>query len=86
MKLLYCSTCGDIVVLRKYPRNCECNKISGYFEENGLTAVITGGIPLGFVNYSFVTALMCRPDSGKGKEFKAFVIPKNCITIKEKKP
>lgn len=82
MKLIFCLQCGDIVGLTKVTRCCKCKLSWGRYKEDGLNAVIGGRcIPLGFDNQSLAHALRNRPDSGKGAEFLAFVIPKKCPTV-----
>jgi len=55
---------------------------------NSLDAKIGGeAIPIGFANSNFEAALLLQPETGMGKEFTAFVIPKICPTImREEKP
>jgi hypothetical protein len=67
-------------------KSCDCGKTSGKYLADGSNAVYNGnGIPLGFVNSSFTDSLMCRPLTGYGKEFTAFVIPRICQTISIKR-
>jgi len=47
-----------------------------------LQAVYSGGIPLGFNNFTFLPALHGQPEKGLGRRFEAFVIPKQCPTFK----
>jgi len=42
-------------------------------------------VPLGFNNFSFMAAVERQPEKGPGKEFVAFVIEKDCPTIKRTK-
>jgi uncharacterized protein (DUF983 family) len=86
MKLIYCPECGDIIMLRKYLRKCECGASGGYYLADGTNAEIFGkAIPLGIGNHTFRTALQERPVSGNGKRFEAFVIPGTVLTIKQVK-
>lgn len=67
---------------------CDCGKVGGKYV-NDIDACYWGNdaIPLGFANDSFVEAVKNQPESGMGKRFIAFVIPKKCPTfIKCKKP
>jgi hypothetical protein len=36
-----------------------------------------------FDNFSLAAAISAQPQSGQGKEFKAFIIPKECPTFKK---
>lgn len=82
MKLIFCPHCYDVVTLTLQTRYCACKKSSGeYLDE--LNAVYSGdAVPLGIANLSFTKAVLEQPDLGDGKEFKAFVIPKQCDTFK----
>jgi hypothetical protein len=82
MKLLYCSSCGDIFNLTKTTKACSCGAVSGKYKDN-LTAEYTGrgAIPIGFANSTFIDAVRCQPLRGAGKEFVAFVIPTICPTF-----
>ena len=83
MKLIYCQTCNDIVRLTFDKKFCDCKKCFGYYEPDGLHAVISEySIPLGIQNVSLYFSLANQPESGLGKRFEAFVIPKQCDTIK----
>lgn len=83
MKLLYCNQCADLFNLSRDPRTCECGASSGAYESDGWHAWVTGPVtPLGFENGSFDAALLNQPGSGEGKRFDAFVIPKECETVK----
>lgn len=83
MKLVFCNKCSSVFSLSlKKEKSCDCGECKGkYIDE--LNAEFSGdGIPLGFVNYSFIGALLSQPESGLGNEFTAFVIPKICRTFK----
>ncbi len=43
---------------------------------------LEGSIPLGFNNFSLGPAIKKQPESGMGERFEAFVIPKQCPTMK----
>lgn len=78
MKLIYCPNCGDIVALKKRHRQCYCGASGGYYVDF-INAKIEGeAIPIGIEIFSFIKALANQPKEGDGKEFTAFVIPKNC--------
>lgn len=82
MKLIYCTSCSDVVRLTKRERECECGKAHGQYHEDGLNATIGGtAVPLGFANYSFVDAVRSQPEDGRGHHFVAFVIPRKCPTV-----
>jgi hypothetical protein len=83
MKMLYCPKCRDVRKLQLEVVTCQCGSSSGWYESDGLKAVIGGdAIPLGFQNTSFVEALKNQPEKGAGKVFEAFVIPKECPTVR----
>lgn len=82
MKLIFCPICNDVKKLQSYPTYCECRKSYGRYI-NSLDAEIFGeAIPIGFSNPLFYNAIRNQPEVGLGKTFEAFVIPKNCDTIK----
>jgi hypothetical protein len=86
MKLLYCTECGDVVGLRPdMERVCACGASRGRYYEDRLHAWISGpAVPIGFANHSFEDALQNRPPPGqRGREFKAFVIERECRTVEE---
>jgi hypothetical protein len=98
VKLLYCSECGDIRKLNTKSHQsmlgerdrveCSCGQSWGWYEEDGLHAVIGGkAIPLGIHNFLFVLALDAdkRADGEPrqfGEKFEAFVIPMPCPTVR----
>lgn len=85
MKLIFCPKCQDVLKLQPFKRNCQCGAAFGYYL-NEINAEIGGkAIPVGFANSSFAEALRSRPETGSGSRFEAFVIPKTCETIKEKR-
>lgn len=90
MKLLFCKNCQDVVKLLPEPRKCKCGKCEGIVKhEEGLDKAYYSGeeaVPLGFANSSLRTAIINQPNFGNGKEFTAFVIPKDCYTFKKIKP
>jgi len=85
MKLILCPKCNDLFRLTHEFCKCECGASAGNYTDN-LNAVTYGkAIPIGFLNHSFVQAVLNQPESGMGKEFTAFVIPKSCPTITHSK-
>jgi len=83
MKLIYCQICGDVRKLAKSETICACGASWGNYKEDGLNANIHGeAIPLGFDNSGFMQCINQQPEKGQGKVFCAFVIPKECPTIK----
>jgi hypothetical protein len=84
MKLIFCLKCNDVVLLAKVPRHCKCKKSGGKYHADGLQAEYWGeAIPIGFKNSSLVEAVCNQPESGMGERFEAFVIPKECPTMKK---
>lgn len=82
MKLIFCKKCQDVVRLREVERICSCGASSGYYVDE-VNAVIFGDcVPVGVINDDFARAVREQPDGGYGKRFDAFVIPKQCDTIK----
>lgn len=79
MKLIFCKKCQDVFKLHKIDRKCVCGLSSGYYEQDGLNAVISGkfAIPLGFGNHSFAQSIL-----GGSRNFEAFIIPENAKTIR----
>lgn len=84
MKLILCEKCNDIRSLRLCLVECSCKQSWGFYLKDGINAEIGGAaIPIGFDNYSLIRAIQNRPDSGMGREFRAFIIPVSCNTVKE---
>lgn len=84
MKLIYCKSCHDILRLWFEDRTCKCGKSGGKYVDR-LNAQIWGdALPLGIDNYSFkwATTNQYQEDGGVGTPFTAFVIPKNCKTVR----
>lgn len=83
MKLLLCLKCNDVIKLDTLTRSCKCGAISGRYLDD-LMAEYEGdyAIPLGFDNVSLVRAIEQQPQNGCGKRFEAFVIPKECDTLR----
>lgn len=83
MKLIFCPHCHDIVkLIFNCQRDCKCERSGGWYVDD-LNAVYVGdAIPLGFNNQTLVSAIRNQPESGMGKGFRAFVIPKKCDTFK----
>lgn len=86
MKLLLCRLCSDVFKLGFKPKSCDCGAVNGKYLKDGLNAEVWGKeealIPLGLHNPELVEAIRNQPESGMGEEFTAFVIPKQCPTIK----
>lgn len=83
MKLIFCPGCRDIVRLFEgEKRFCKCKDIWGIYTDDLNALISKRVIPLGIGNRSFVFSLKHRPKEGMGERFEAFVIPKDCPTIK----
>lgn len=84
VKLLFCQQCFDIILLQSEPRKCACQKSSGRYLD-GINAELSGPcIPLGISNSSFLRALQNRPREGMGERFEAFIIPRQCESVRSK--
>jgi hypothetical protein len=90
MKLVLCRKCQDIFKLDFNLRRCKCEECWGKYLPDGLNAIYGGiyAVPLGMANGSLVDAVKEQPAMGLGKKFEAFVIPRQCDTMKrmEKPP
>lgn len=83
MKLILCTECHRVLSLHREVETCRCGRSGGRYLDDCLTAEIWGPcVPLGFANPSFSAALRNRPDDDWGEEFTAFVIQKNCPTVR----
>lgn len=83
MKLILCPHCYDIVKLYSEARTCLCGKSSGWYDDDGVTAVIDGSaIPIGISNTSLERAVRLRPANGRGESFDAWVVPINSENIR----
>ena len=81
MKLLYCTYCQDFLNLGYLEKICSCGRVKGRYTDD-LNALHNGnGITIGIANDSFARAIRDQPECGMGKEFTAFVIPKQCATF-----
>jgi hypothetical protein len=81
MKLIGCKVCNDIVALRHFARECFCGKSFGYYTDEANAVYGGEAIPIGILNYTLHEAISCQPEGGAGKQFTAFVIPKQCPTF-----
>ena len=85
MKLLFCKSCQDIVKLpiMKF-RKCQCGKSRGRYLKDEYHAEIQGehAIPICFLNSTLAAAIRCRPKSGNGMEFVAFVAAEDHPSVK----
>lgn len=84
MKLILCPHCSDLFRLTHTYKTCECGESAGNYVDDLYAVTYGKAIPVGFANSSFVEAIRKQPESGMGKEFTAFVIPKQCPTITHK--
>jgi hypothetical protein len=84
VKLVLCVKCWDVFKLARVKwRFCGCKLSYGKYREDGINAEYGGPCaPLGMANGSLAHAVMHQPDDGLGREFEAFVIPKECPTMK----
>ena len=84
MKILFCKECQDCIKLvPQRESRCMCGKSRGTVKPDGLNAIISGdNCVIGFSNPSLHNAIMNQPQKGIGKDFVAFVIPKECPTVK----
>lgn len=83
MKLLFCLECKDVFNLSFAVKKCSCLKTSGNYLPDGINAEYSGPcVPLGFANSSFIQAVRNQPERDWGKDFNAFVIQKQCDTMK----
>ena len=84
MKLIYCTVCQDVVSIRPDKVvSCSCGKSKGQYSDV-LNAWFSGpAIPLGFANRSFIRAVAAQPKHAPGMDFVAFVIEKDCATVKK---
>ncbi len=90
MKLLYCTSCHDIVkLLTHVPRYCACQGSSGHYSDDGLNALVFGPCEvIGIDNLSFVDAKLAHDAHPEGEQrrlitgarmgwqFNAFFIPR----------
>jgi hypothetical protein len=85
MKLLYCGKCNDIFNLDiNKIKKCSCGNAGGKYMDK-INAIYWGEktYSIGFVNQTFVKAMIYQPNQGMGSKFEAFVIPVNCPTMKK---
>ncbi len=82
MKLLCCLECKDVFSLSFTEKKCSCGKTTGKYLDV-MNAEYKGPcVPLGFANSSFIEAVKNQPEKDWGKDFTAFVIQKQCDTMK----
>jgi hypothetical protein len=84
MKLILCKQCTDVVRLFEVERRCKCGAVGGRYLD-GLNAEYWGddAVPIGFHNALLLNAIANQPYTGMGKNFEAFVIPRECGTMKK---
>ena len=87
MKLILCWKCSDVVKCgMRRKRYCKCKEAWGKYI-NDLDAEIGGtAISVCLHNSHLVEAIKAQPESGWGKEFKAWVPAKECSTIRRVNP
>jgi len=87
MKLILCKRCQDVFKLQTTQRECGCGATWGRYDDDGLHAVYDAefGVPIGFHNSSLANAVKNQPLEGPGFNFRAFVIPKECPTMRKAK-
>ncbi len=83
MKLFLCRICQDVMKCDS-ERSCKCGESSGYYLEDGITAVYKGSaMPIGIDNHSLVKAMRMAdientvkksPATCMGLDIKAFVM------------
>lgn len=85
MKLIFCLECNDVISLRSgEDRVCSCGKSGGKYINHVKAEYWGPCVPLGFANSSFIEAVRNQPEKDWGKDFKAFVIQKQCETFIKK--
>ncbi len=78
MKLLYCTTCGDVRLIRMAHTECLCGTVKAKYV-NLINVEWNGeGFLLGFSNPEFRKVVK---ENNNG-EFKAFVLPRKCGSVK----
>jgi len=87
MKLILCRKCQDVFKLQYDRRECNCGEAWGKYEDDGYHARYGGqsAVPIGFGNGSLATAVKNQPLEGRGLRFDAFVISKECPTMRKAK-
>ena len=79
--------CNAVISLSGTVKKCPCGKCGGKYLEDDMNAVYWGPcLPLGFANTSFIAAIRNQPERDWGKDFTAFVIQKECPTMKRIEP
>ncbi len=81
---------SDVVIvgtsspLEMHVRRCECGRTAGAYDRDLWGAWISGAnaVPLGFGDASFGLAMKNRPQRSPGREFIAFVIERDCPTVR----
>ena len=81
MKLLCCAICGDLIVLKKRLRHCQCRRSEGKYLSDALHAIVNGPCSvLGIDNHSLALAMINR------NEDAAFRRQVDCWVIDESLP
>ena len=81
MKLLFCNNCQEVFSLTMKEKHCSCGQCGGKYTDK-LNATYWGNCyPIGFNNFSFMSACTNQPKEGRGRNFEAFIIPEQCPTI-----
>ena len=82
MKLIFCKNCFDVKKLGSEMTYCNCGKCYGRYTDELNAEINISSIPIGFNNFSLSMAIKNQPDKDWGERFEAFVIEKDCKTIK----
>jgi hypothetical protein len=69
--------------VKEREKSCSCGKTKGQYKNDGLNAVYSGGLPLGFDNFSLARAIRLRPENGLGSVFEAWVMPEEISTMEK---
>lgn len=87
-KMLFCCVCQTHAQLFVNRHSfCECRESHGRLRSDGVIAEVWGPcIEWGYNIADFMRAIKHRPLKGRGSNFNAFVIAKQCITIRRDTP
>jgi predicted nucleic acid-binding Zn-ribbon protein len=87
MKLLFCTSCGEVFSLKKSEVKCSCLRSGGKYLDDINAEYYGTCIPLGFSNTSFAMAwskTLQAPSPTTTVEFTAFVVSPTSRTFRRK--
>jgi len=84
MKLIYCTHCKSVINLNKRRKICPCKRSSGKMLDDLICEISGFAIVLQFGSTRFKEAIENQAEKGLGRNFDAYVLPRNTPSVKKK--